>query len=174
MADLSLQDVRSNTLEATYIRKLEERTAKRDAARVDVTLQAERAFGARQDGAAQATRNADTTRRLDAEQRRRDDQLAIDLARFDQDRLDAARRAATNRAAADLERAAQSRQDALLAEDARIAADQAANAPGTAIDTRPAETLTAEEQTGQYQFLDTLAQRAGQDPNRAAIVDVLA
>ena len=174
MADLSLHDVRSKALEATYIRKLEERTAKREAARVDISLQTQRALRARQDNAALSTRNADTARSLDAEQRSRDAQLAIDLKRFEQDRLDAARLAAADQTAADLDRAAQSRQDALSAEDARIAADQAANAPGTAIDTRPADDLTAEEQAGQYKFLDSLSERVGQHPNRAAIVDVLA
>lgn len=171
MADLSLHDVRSKTLETTYIRKLEERTTKRDAARVDLNLQTERAARTRQNIAEQSTRDAEIARSLNAEQRRRDIQLAIDLKRFEQDRLDAAGRDAAELAAADLNRAAQNRQDVLRAEGALR---DAGNAPGTAIDTRPATDLTAEEQAGQYRFLDSLAERAGQDPNRAAIVDVLA
>ena len=173
MTDLSLHDVRSKALEATYIRKLEERTTKREAARVDISLQAERALSARQDNAAQSTRISDTAHSLDAEQRRRDIQLALDLKRFDQDSLKAAQRTASDQATADLNGAAQSREDMLRADQAQADAQADANAPA-AIDTRPADDLTAEEQTSQYQFLDSLSQRTGQHPNRAVIIDVLA
>ena len=72
MADLSLHDVRSKTLETTFLRKLEERTVKRETARADITQQTHKVARARHAEDAQVTRAAERRRSLDDEQRRRE------------------------------------------------------------------------------------------------------
>lgn len=168
MADLSLHDVRSKTLETTFMRKLEERTAKRELARADISQQTHDVARARHAEDAQVTRAAAQRRSLDDEQRRRDAQLAVDLRNVDQDRLQQAQRQAADQAAQDLNRAAQAREEFLRAEDAQITAD--AQGQGT----QPPNTRIAEQQAAHEQAIQALTRQSGQDPNRGAIVDVLA
>lgn len=169
MADVSLHSVRDKTLEISYLHKLEERTAKREAERAYLSQQTKEAARARQSGDAHSTRAAQTRRSLDDDQRRRDAQLAIDLRRFDQDRLDTARLKSADQVAADQARLAQAREGVLRAEDVRAKADTA-----NATDTSPSTALAAEQQAAQDRAIEALTRNAGQDPNRGVIVDVLA
>ena len=168
MADLSLHDVRTKTLETTFLRKLEERTAKRELARADITQQTHEVARARHAEDAQVTRAAARRRSLDDEQRRRDAQLAVDLRNVDQDRLQQAQRAAANQTAQDLNRVAQAREGTLRAEDAQITA--AAINPNA----QPASARAAEQEAAHAQAIEALTRQPGQDPNRGVIVDVLA
>lgn len=93
MADLTPGVDLAQRLDERYAVLAERRLSERQAAQAAAAEQAEAAVRAQQIQNARASEATDEARRLNAEQRLRDQQLAIDLERLEQDRLDAAQAA---------------------------------------------------------------------------------
>lgn len=168
MADLTLQTVLAKRQDERYVRQLTERTARREEAQIAAAGQvdaAQRARAAQEAQAAQASQNA---RSLDTVQRQRDEQLASDLRRIEQDRLATEQRLASQQAAQDQYRVEQRRQDDLRAAEAQYI-NQAAYQPQDLDADQPPP--IANDDTRAF---DANGERVGENPNRGVIVDLLA
>jgi len=170
MADLALQTVLAKRQDERYVRQLSERTAQREEAKIAATAQAEAAQRVRAAQEAQAAQAAQKARGLDAVQRQRDEQLASDLRRLEQDRLATEQRAASLQAAQDQVRVEQRRQDDLRAAEAQ-SLNQAASPPQ---ELPPQESALSAAYARDARAFDATGQRVGENPNRGVIIDLLA